>query len=659
VLQHRTGRLGAETGGPPAIRFPKTIRRLLAASNLWPDRRRVRGSGLFDAQWYRLAHPYVVRDRMDPLTHFLLHGAEERLSPGPAFDAARYLDQHEAVRRSGLNPLLHYLKYGRAHGLEIHPTPPSGADRILASGLFDARWYLERHPDVAAAGQPPFMHYLAYGWAEGRSPGPGFDAEWYLRHYPDIAGMDPLLHFIDHGREEGRAPLRPIRALEVARATLESVEDLEPDLYSADFFADPDRLDVLSGVPQHRVARAFERIVGRIEHAPRTIVFLPWIVHGGSDLVAGHAVRALAETHGAQSVLVVLSDHDREEAPHLLPAGVPVLSLSRIDPALSPDERVTLTDLLIRTLQPAAVLNVNSRACWEAMKRHGRRLAHFTRLHAMLFCPDYSPEGRRNGYSDLYLRHCLPFLTAVYFDNRTHIEELVRQFAIPPGLRERLVTLYQPALLPACPPRRERPAGAPLRVLWAGRFAAQKNIDLLIRIAESAPQFEFHIWGRGDAAHEMRIADLARRCPNVRIHGPFERFEALPLESYDVLLYTSLWDGIPNVLLEAAAAGLPIVASHAGGIGELVDGETGWLIAAGNAPEPYVAALQAIADDPRRAQAAADAMTRRLQDNHNWQRYLNVLALQPTESGGLLHGPANDNGGTERPSRGADRQTVP
>lgn len=619
----------------------------------------MRGSGLFDAEWYRLAHPYVVRDGIDPLTHFLLYGRDHRLSPGRAFDAERYLDQHEEARASGLNPLIHYLKHGRARRLEIHPAPPSGADRILASGLFDARWYLEHHADVAAAGYPPLLHYLVHGWKEGRSPGPDFDAEWYLKRYLDIVGADPLLHFIDHGLAEGRSPLRPERALSVARATLASVEDLDPELYGADYLADPDRIEVVNGVPRHRAACAFEQIVGRIAHAPRTIVFLPWIIHGGADLVAGHAVRALAEAHGPQSVLVVLSDHDRQDAPHLLPAEVPVLSLSRIDPALSQDERVVLVDLLIRVLQPAAVLNVNSRACWEAVKRHGRRLSHFTRLHAMLFCPDYSPEGRRSGYSDLYLRPCLPFLTAIYSDNRTHLEELERQFAIPADLRGRLVTLYQPAAEAAPPPRRDRQPGAPLRVLWAGRFAAQKNVDLLVRIAESAPQFEFHVWGRGDAAHEARIADLARRCRNVHVEGPFDRFEVLPLATYDAFLYTSLWDGLPNVLLEAAAACLPIVASHVGGIGELIDGDTGWLIAAFDEAAAYVDALQSIADDPKRARQATRAMTRRLQDHHNWRRYREVLAREPSESGGLLHGSANDNGGAERPSRGADRQTVP
>lgn len=623
------------------------------------DRRRVIASGLFDAQWYRLAHPYVVRDKVDPLTHFLKHGRDHRLSPSRAFDAERYLDQHEEARRSGLNPLVHYLRHGRARGLEIHVAPPSAADRILDSGLFDDAWYLATHGDVAAANHAPFLHYLVHGALEGRSPGPGFDAEWYLARYPDIAGIDPLLHYIDHGRDEGRLPVRPQEIIALAEETVAGVEDLDPELYGTDFFANADNLAVVDGRPRHRVAQALEAIVAAIDEPPKAIVFLPWLIHGGADLVACHAVRAMAETHGPRSVLVILADHDRQEALHLLPPGVACLSFSGIDDGLSHPQRVELIDILIRNLRPDAILNVNSHACWEAIKRRGRQLSGFTRLYAMLFCPDFSPAGRRSGYSDLYLRDCLPFLSGVYFDNQSHIDELVEQFGIPATLQDRLVALHQPAPVPAgrARTRRGKP-DRPLQVLWAGRFMPQKNVDLLIRVAEQAPQFSFHIWGRGSHALELRLEDLAQRCGNVHFHGSFERFDALPLDEYDALLYTSRWDGLPNVLLEAAGAGLAIVSSHVGGIGELVDEATGWLIADLDDPRPYVEALQAIADDPAHGKARVDAMRKRLRKNHSWERYRETLSREPSATRGFLHAPSNGHGDPERPSRGDAGQAV-
>ena len=191
-----------------------------------------------------------------------------------------------------------------------------------------------------------------------------------------------------------------------------------------------------------------------------------------------------------------------------------------------------------------------------------------------------------------------------------------------------------------------------MRVVWASRIAPQKNIDLLMRIAESAPEIEFHLWGRGSRALEGRLADLGERHGHIHFHGAFERFDALPLSDYDAFLYTSHWDGIPNVLLESAAAGLPIVAPDVGGIGELVDHRTGWLVAGADDPAPYVEALREIRDDPGLATKRTRAMRTRLNANHGWNRYREILASEPNTTKGLLNGAGIDHGGAERASRG-------
>ena len=96
---------------------------------------------------------------------------------------------------------------------------------------FDRESYRRQNPDVAEAGVDPLEHFLRHGRAEGRGlsritmrprAGPmgallryakarvvlGFDREFYLMRYPDVAeaGADPLDHYLRHGRKEGRAP---------------------------------------------------------------------------------------------------------------------------------------------------------------------------------------------------------------------------------------------------------------------------------------------------------------------------------------------------------------------------------------------------------------------------------------------------------------------
>src|SRR5690606_20424192 len=67
--------------------------------------------------------------------------------------------------------------------------------------------------------------------------------------------------------------------------------------------------------------------------------------------------------------------------------------------------------------------------------------------------------------------------------------------------------------------------------------------------------------------------------PNVIYSGGFDAFDELQPGRYDAFLYTAAFDGLPNVILEAMAAGLPVIAPDVGGIREAVSGETGYLVA--------------------------------------------------------------------------------
>jgi hypothetical protein len=77
---------------------------------------------------------------------------------------------------------------------------------VARSTLFNAEWYLANYPDVAASGADPVLHYLEFGWHEGRNPSPDFSTKAYLKANGDVAeqGTNPLVHYLEHGRIEGR-----------------------------------------------------------------------------------------------------------------------------------------------------------------------------------------------------------------------------------------------------------------------------------------------------------------------------------------------------------------------------------------------------------------------------------------------------------------------
>jgi hypothetical protein len=79
--------------------------------------------------------------------------------------------------------------------------------KIMQSEYFDAAYYLKNNPGIGHAKLKLAKHYLLHGGFENRNPSPDFTSSFYLRYYPDVAasGMNPLLHFIEFGKNEGRA----------------------------------------------------------------------------------------------------------------------------------------------------------------------------------------------------------------------------------------------------------------------------------------------------------------------------------------------------------------------------------------------------------------------------------------------------------------------
>ncbi|MEZ5960376.1 MAG: glycoside hydrolase family 99-like domain-containing protein [Hyphomonadaceae bacterium] len=99
-------------------------------------------SNMFDPDWYLSRNQDVRIAKIDPLYHFLYHGAFEGRAPGPAFDPQWYLAQNPDVAAVGINPLVHYLIAGRRE--KRTPLPRSEMPAHLGFGqhlrlLFTAR----------------------------------------------------------------------------------------------------------------------------------------------------------------------------------------------------------------------------------------------------------------------------------------------------------------------------------------------------------------------------------------------------------------------------------------------------------------------------------------------------------------------------------------
>lgn len=74
-------------------------------------------------------------------------------------------------------------------------------DKIMESGLFDKKYYLDAYPHVKKSGMDPLLHYLFYGAREYKLPSPTFNLKRYFQEYPEVEKnrLNPLIHYIDNG----------------------------------------------------------------------------------------------------------------------------------------------------------------------------------------------------------------------------------------------------------------------------------------------------------------------------------------------------------------------------------------------------------------------------------------------------------------------------
>jgi glycosyltransferase involved in cell wall biosynthesis len=150
-----------------------------------------------------------------------------------------------------------------------------------------------------------------------------------------------------------------------------------------------------------------------------------------------------------------------------------------------------------------------------------------------------------------------------------------------------------------------------------GRLASPKDPGTLLagfaRFAEQAPDAVLVLLGTGPLAEDLR-ATAARLgiADRVRFAGEDPRAAVL-VGAFDVSVLASRWEGLPRTVVEAAAAGVPIVANPVGGVSEVVeDGRSGLLFPVGDdaALARALARLHADVTERRRlAVAAAERVT--------------------------------------------------
>lgn len=167
------------------------------------------------------------------------------------------------------------------------------------------------------------------------------------------------------------------------------------------------------------------------------------------------------------------------------------------------------------------------------------------------------------------------------------------------------------------------PNNAVTRVLFAGRLVPQKRPELFIELAaqlrRALPYMRLEFAIAGDGPLFSSLEQLARernlQKTELRFLGEVSDMSSL-YSSSDLLVLTSGHEGTPNVVLEAMAHGLPLVATKVGGLPELVNDKCGVLVDAEDFASLVNATKQLIDDQTLRRELGQEGQ-KYVRKNHS------------------------------------------
>lgn len=130
------------------------------------------------------------------------------------------------------------------------------------------------------------------------------------------------------------------------------------------------------------------------------------------------------------------------------------------------------------------------------------------------------------------------------------------------------------------PPADARAGRDSVAVLFAGSLRPYKRAPIVVRQAARWPQAQFRIAGAGEEEQICRKLASDLGCRNVEFLGHLTHDQlGKEMRHADIFLFPSVVEGHPQVLVQAAASGLPVIAMKLYQPDYVVDGATGFLVA--------------------------------------------------------------------------------
>ena len=400
------------------------------------------------------------------------------------------------------------------------------------------------------------------------------------------------------------------------------INPLETQLYPYPFILN--RTQIYDPSDLSMIGETYLKIAQSVTHTPDYVFIVPWVVRGGADKVMLNMMKAIEEIHPGSKFTVITTLPNKNVWAKMLPKNTDLIEFGKLADGLPPYEKDELLSRVITQLKCKKLHIINSEYAYAWAYKHQELIKNHYELTVSVFASCFIPESNftcRFSFDDPFIFDIYPVVKKIFTDNQTFVEESVEKNA----LDEKLFKVQYQPIMDEVKPVHHAEANKKVKVLWASRVTREKMPDMIKLIADKLDPKEFQIDVFGAFSDDVDKNFFAG-VPVINYRGAFDGFSSLPTEDYDILLYTSVGDGVPNILLEATAAGLPILASNDGGVHEFIqDGKTGSLVKEIRDVDGYVKKLKDFRKNPKKYEEYVEAAQKLLEERHSWKAFIKKM----------------------------------
>lgn len=304
------------------------------------------------------------------------------------------------------------------------------------------------------------------------------------------------------------------------------------------------------------------------------VLVLPWLINGGVDMFAKNYINTIAKENLDKKLLLIVTnpfEKTSEEQIKQLEKNIDFLNFAEI---LKHENYATwrkdILATIILNLKPKYLHIMMSKIGYQALIAHQDEIRKNTKIIFSSYNYIENPNGRLTGYSVEDLPKAYRAGDIITTDNQMSKDIWVKAFKF----RENDIKIHRQLITNFKKFSPEYRPGEEFKIFWAAHIRKEKNPEILLDLIKKYHTEEASIdcYGSFNEAHWENGNPITNSVnKNLNYCGSYRNFfKDINLKKYHLFLYTSKFDGTPNVLIEAALSGIPIISSKIGGVAELL-----------------------------------------------------------------------------------------